>query len=64
MTPEDTKPGDEKSVGPRRSAKGKKKAEEKFARQAASLRANLKRRHEQRRGQDGGEQIDGETERE
>ena len=46
MTPEDEKPR-----GPRRSAKGKKKAEEKFARQAAALRANLKRRHQQRRGQ-------------
>ena len=59
MTPEDTKPGDEKSVGPRRSAKGKKKAEEKFARQAAALRSNLKRRHQQRRGQEGDETGDG-----
>ena len=37
---------------PRRSAKGEKKAAEKFARQAAALRANLKRRHAQRRAQD------------
>jgi hypothetical protein len=59
VTPEDKKPR-----GPGTSAKGKKKAEEKFARQAAALRSNLKRRHQQRRGQDGGEQIDGETERE
>ena len=46
MTPEDKKPR-----GPGTSAKGKKKAEEKFARQAAALRANLKRRRQQRRGQ-------------
>ena len=54
MTPEDKKPR-----GPGTSAKGKKKAEEKFARQAAALRSNLKRRHQQRRGQEGDETGDG-----
>ncbi|MCZ6454370.1 MAG: hypothetical protein O7A62_10025 [Alphaproteobacteria bacterium] len=55
MTPED-----EKSPAPRPSARGKKRAEEKFERQAASLRANLHRRRQQRRGQDGDEQDGGE----
>jgi len=58
VTPEDEKPA------PRASAKGKKRAEEKFERQAASLRANLRRRNQQRRGQDDIDQGDGEADSE
>lgn len=54
MTSQDKQP-----PAPRLSAKGKKKADEKFARQAAALRANLKRRHQQRRGQEGNDVCDG-----
>ena len=43
---------------PQLSAKGKKKAEEKFARQADALRQNLRRRHRQRRGQNEPEPSD------
>ncbi len=64
MTPEDETTADDAPSGPRRSAKGKKKAEEKFARQAAALRANLKRRHQQRRGQVADEGDDGEPDTE
>ncbi len=59
MTPQDKRP-----PAPRLSAKGKKKADEKFARQAAALRANLKRRHQQRRGQEGDEQRGGKADEE
>lgn len=58
MTPENEKPA------PRTSAKGKKNAAEKYARQAASLRANLRRRNRQRRGQDDTEQGDGDADSE
>lgn len=55
MTPEDEKPA------PRTSAKGAKRAEEKYERQAASLRANLRRRNRQRRSQDDIDRGDGEA---
>jgi len=42
----------EDKPAPRRSDRGQKKAQEKFDRQAAALRANLKRRHQQRRATD------------
>ena len=59
MTPEDEKP-----VAPSRSAEGKKRAAEKYDRQAASLRANLRRRKQQRRGTAGNKQDDGEADTE
>jgi hypothetical protein len=55
VTPEDGKPV------PRTSAKAKKRAEEKYERQAVLLRANLRRRNQQRRGQDDNDQGDGEA---
>jgi len=55
VTPEDEKPG------PNTSAKGKQRAEEKYDRQAASLRANLHRRKQQQRGSAGDEQNEGEA---
>jgi hypothetical protein len=58
VTPEDDKPA------PRTSAEGKKRAAEKYDRQAASLRANLRRRKQQQRGQDDIEQGDGEADTE
>jgi hypothetical protein len=58
VTPEDEKPA------PRTSAKGQKRAEEKYDRQAASLRANLRRRNQQRRGQDDNDRGDGEADSE
>jgi len=42
--------GEDGKPAPRRSDRGQRKAEEKYARQAAALRANLKRRQQQRRG--------------
>jgi len=60
VTPEDEKPEDRTPPGPRASARGNKRAEEKFERQAAALRANLRRRNQQRRGQEDNEQADGE----
>lgn len=42
-------PGSEDRPAPRRSARGQKKAADKYDRQAAALRANLKRRQQQRR---------------
>lgn len=59
MTPEDEQP-----VAPHTSAKGKKRAEEKFKRQAAALRANLRRRTQQRRGQEGDQPDGGESDTE
>ena len=49
---------------PRTSAKGKQRADEKFARQAAALRANLRRRNQQKRGQDSDEPAGGEPDSE
>ena len=43
--------GPKKRPQPGTTTKGKQKADEKFARQAAALRANLRRRSQQRRGQ-------------
>jgi hypothetical protein len=56
-------PEDEKSA-PRTSAKGKKRADEKYARQAEALRANLHRRKQQQRGTSDNEQEGGETDAE
>ena len=55
MTPEDEKPA------PRTSAKGDKRAVEKYDRQAASLRANLRRRKQQQRGQEDNDRGDGDA---
>lgn len=63
MTPEDEKPAPRTSV-PQRSDRGQKRAEEKYDRQAASLRANLRRRNQQRRGQDDNDRGDGEADSE
>ena len=48
----------DKPDGPALSAKGEKKAQEKYQRQAEALRANLRRRHEQRRGQEDEAPVD------
>ncbi len=59
MTPKDDKP-----AAPRPSARGDKRAEERFERQAAALRVNLRRRNQQRRGQDGDNKEGGEPDTE
>ncbi len=56
--PEDEKPA------PRTSAQGKKKAAEKYDRQAAALRANLRRRKQQQRGLDDTDRGDGDADAE
>jgi hypothetical protein len=63
VTPEDEKPAPRTSA-PRRLVRGRKRAEEKYERQAAALRANLRRRNRQRRGAAGNERDDGEADTE
>lgn len=58
MIPEDDNPA------PRTSAEGKKRAAEKYDRQAASLRANLRRRKQQQRGQQDNDQGESEADTE
>ena len=49
---------------PALSPTGQKKADEKYQRQAEALRANLRRRHQQRRGQDTDAPVDKQRDRE
>jgi hypothetical protein len=58
VTPADEKPPTALPSAPQPSSKGQKRADEKFERQAAQLRANLRRRNQQRRGQGGDKQVD------
>lgn len=64
MTADGEMPADRPTAGPRRSARGQKKAEEKYARQAEALRANLRRRQQQRRGQADDTQDNGKSDTE